>query len=263
MISEGISITLKAEIKISNYNYFPSTAFMQFKNFNTGATLGWAGVNSTGDILQGLNQPLNSTVTIPNNLLQADDEWGIEINVGYSGVFYEGTSRWKIIQSPTPNDTISVPGLWQSGSGFDWDYTLFTSESALVSYFTTNNTYQLPYSESNFFTCTIPWSIYPGDEFRFEGREDRVFLVKDAYLISGSDTLLAVELNSPIPPSGSMNLDQFLIRRYVDDASTIIIEGFKSINSTGPYIVSPEFVSEPLKKNIDAFIVDLTQKGLL
>ena len=265
MISEGISITLKAEIEISNYKPFPSTAYMQFKNFNTGDTLGWAGVNGTGNIGPGINlyNPLNSTVTIPYNLLQLNDEWGIEISVGHSGVYYEGTSRWEIIQSPTPNNTISVPGLWQSGSGFDWDYTLFTSESALVSYFTTNNTYQLPYSESGFFTCTIPWSIYPGDEFRFEGREDRVFLVKDAYLISGSDTLLAVELNSPIPPSGSMNLDQFLIRRYVDDASTIIIEGFKSTNSTGPYIVSPEFVSEPLKKNIDAFIEDLTQKGLL
>jgi hypothetical protein len=58
-------------------------------------------------------------------------------------------------------------------------------------------------------------------------------------------------------------LDHFLIRRYVDDASLILIEGFKPDGSQGPFIVKPEFSSETLNQNIDRFIVDLTQKGLL
>jgi hypothetical protein len=73
---------------------------------------------------------------------------------------------------------------------------------------------------------------------------------------------LEIHLDKTIP-SASINLDHFSIRRYVEDASVIIFEGFKPGNASGPYIVRPEFVSLPLRKNIDAFIVDLTQKGLL
>ena len=58
-------------------------------------------------------------------------------------------------------------------------------------------------------------------------------------------------------------MDHFLIRRYVDDATTAIIEGFKPSNSTGPYIVKPEFVVPELNKSVDQFILDLTQKGLI
>ena len=60
-----------------------------------------------------------------------------------------------------------------------------------------------------------------------------------------------------------MNLDQFLIRRYVDDATQILMEGFKPINSQGPYIVRPEYVVPELNKSIDEFILELTQKGLI
>jgi hypothetical protein len=38
----------------------------------------------------------------------------------------------------------------------------------------------------------------------------------------------------------SFNLDHFLIRRYVPDASQIIIEGFKPTDAVGPYIIKPD-----------------------
>jgi hypothetical protein len=60
-----------------------------------------------------------------------------------------------------------------------------------------------------------------------------------------------------------MNLDHFLIRRYVDDATTTIIEGFKPDGSSAPYIVKPQYVVPELDRDIDSFILDLTQKGLL
>ena len=73
---------------------------------------------------------------------------------------------------------------------------------------------------------------------------------------------LEIHLNNAIP-SASINLDHFVIRRYVDDASGIIFEGLKPNGSTGPYILSPEFVVPELDKSLDQFILDLTQKGLL
>ena len=73
--------------------------------------------------------------------------------------------------------------------------------------------------------------------------------------------VLFVFLDKPI--TGSVDLDQFLIRRYVDDPSAIIFEGLKPSNSPGPYLVKPEYVTPSLNKNLDSFITDLTQKGLL
>jgi hypothetical protein len=45
---------------------------------------------------------------------------------------------------------------------------------------------------------------------------------------------IEVHFNAPLPVSASssnFNLDHFLIRRYVDDASQILIEGFKPVGS--------------------------------
>jgi len=41
------------------------------------------------------------------------------------------------------------------------------------------------------------------------------------------------------------------------------MEGFKPINSSGPYIVKPEYVVPELDKSIDEFILILTEKGLI
>jgi hypothetical protein len=73
--------------------------------------------------------------------------------------------------------------------------------------------------------------------------------------------ILFVLLDKPI--TGSVDLDQFLIRRYVDDPSAIIFEGLKPTTGTSPYLVKPEYVTPSLNKNLDSFITDLTQKGLL
>lgn len=126
---------------------------------------------------------------------------------------------------------------------------------------------------SGFNSIQLPWSIEYGDEFRFEGREDFVYQVGKVFgpADSGSGRLfqtgsIEVHFNTPLPVNANaaaFNLDHFAIRRYTDDATTAIIEGFAPANSTGPYIIKPEFVVPELDKDIDSFILDLTQKGLL
>lgn len=77
---------------------------------------------------------------------------------------------------------------------------------------------------------------------------------------------IEVHFTENLPVSASslvFNLDHFLIRRYIDDAAQIIIDGFAPIGSQAPYIVTPEFITPKLSKNIDKYITDLTQKGLL
>jgi len=260
MISEGLSITLRAELKITNLNTFTSTVYAQFKKNST-----FVGVPIGGLVAAGSQfNSLNIQITIPIGDLVVGDEYSIYIKSGHSLVYYESPSRVQITQSPAPSATISTTGLWISSSGGIGKNTLYTTSSALVTYFNTSNTSQEDIPNSGFKPITLPWGLKKGDEFRFEGREDRVWMVNNAYVTSSSSIpIIAVDLNYPITPSGSVNFDQFSIRRYVDDASVIIFEGLKPGNASGSYIVSPEFVTLPLKKNIDTFITDLTQKGLL
>jgi hypothetical protein len=268
MISEGLSITLNAALKITNNNGFQSTCYAQFRNNTTSTYVGVPiGVNTTG-FINGLNQsnPLNISYTIPFSELVAGHEYSIMITSGHTQVYYLSTSRIQITQSPTPSSPISTVGLWVSGSSSLFKNLLYTTSSALITYFNTSNTFQQDIPNSGFEPITLPWGLKTGDEFRFEGREDRVWMVANAEIYPAILTFpsyLIVEMDKPLPTSGSVNFDQFSIRRYVDDASVIIFEGLKPGNAAGPYIVSPEFVTLPLKKNIDTFITDLTQKGLL
>jgi hypothetical protein len=126
---------------------------------------------------------------------------------------------------------------------------------------------------SGFNQIQLPWDIKIGDEFRFEGREDWSYMVKNIYAPtdSGSGRIsqtgsIEVHFNENLPISASstvFNLDHFLIRRYVDDAAQNVITGFRPQGSTGPYLIKPEFVVPELNKSIDEVILDLTQKGLI
>jgi hypothetical protein len=259
MISEGINITLNAQLKITNNNTFTSTAFAQFKNETSGVFLGTpVGVNGTGYIAAGYqNYNMNFSFTIPFGDLVIGDEYSIEVNSGHTNVFYESTSRFIVTQSPTPSSAVSTVGLWVRAG----DNTLTTTNSTLIDYFNTNNIYQEDIANSGFFSIKIPWGLQPGDEFRFEGREDRVWMVEEVG-VSSSPPLLVIRVDNYLPSTG-VDYNQFLIRRYVDDASAIIFEGSKPGNTDGPYIIKPQYLNPELNAKIDKYITDLTNKGLL
>lgn len=126
---------------------------------------------------------------------------------------------------------------------------------------------------SGFNSIILPWSIQYADEFKFEGNESYVYQVGKIFAPgdSGSGRIfqtgsIEVHFNAPLPVSAStsaFNLDHFVIRRYVDEASQILIEGFKPVGSSGPYIVRPEYVVPELDRDVDDFILILKEKGLI
>jgi hypothetical protein len=189
---------------------------------------------------------------------------------------------FNVKQSPLPNPLPPV----LTGSNRIWSYPTSSTynqhsssaegiifipntTSSLNIYYNTPGIRQANITQSGFNSITLDWNVQYGDEFRFEGSEDRVYMVKHVYeptnqspgRISNTGSL-EIHLNSPIP-SQSLNLDHFVIRRYVDDPSAILMEGFKPINTSGPFIVRPEYLVPELDKRVDEFILDLTQKGLL
>jgi len=183
-------------------------------------------------------------------------------------------SEFKITQYPSFTQPVTSSGantIWGYADSGSYPYIITSSNQTLVEIYDTN-TKQIDITGSGFNPIELPWSIKYGDEFRFEGREDFTYTVGKIFSpqYSGSGRLfptgsIEVHFDRALPISAStsvFNLDHFLIRRYVDDASQILIEGFRP-SDTGPYIITPEYVTPSLNKNVDTFITDLTQKGLL
>jgi hypothetical protein len=220
-----------------------------------------------------------NTFTIPTTELESGDKIYIEIYcVGTFTTLLANITNPKlnISQYPIftqPVTSSGVNSIWNWPNKTTYPNVITSSQTTLVNLYGDPNAKMVDITGSGFNSIALPWSIKYGDEFRFEGREDFVYQVGKIFgpAESGSGRLfqtgsIEVHLSSNLPVSASssaFNLDHFAIRRYVDDASLILMEGFKPVNASGPYIVRPEYVVPELNKSVDQFILDLTQKGLI
>jgi hypothetical protein len=237
------------------------------------------------------NIPANSqipvSINVPNTTLPAGtfnsgDTISIYVQVDNFEQYPGGIrvrandTKFKISQYPTyttPVTSSGVNSIWGWPNKTTYPNVITSSQSTLVNLYGDSNVKMKDITGSGFNPITLPWSIEYADEFRFEGREDFVYQVGKIFgpADSGSDRItqtgsIEVHFNYDLPVSASssaFNLDHFLIRRYIDDASLILMEGYKPINSSDPFIVRPEYVVPELNKSVDQFILDLTQKGLI
>ena len=183
----------------------------------------------------------------------------------------QSNSSISIGQIPAQTNTT----IYTNGTNTLWGYPdntklyAITCSNSTLNQLYNNGFTMIDITGSGFNPISLPWSIKYGDEFRFEGDEISTFMVKKAYDVGETDSnrisptgSVEVQFNFSLP-SSSINLNHFLIRRYVDDASLILMEGFKPSNASGPYIVRPEYIVPELNKSVDQFILDLTQKGLI
>jgi hypothetical protein len=221
-----------------------------------------------------IDEGINS-FNIPSSEIESGDKIYLEIYSEGSLSLIENP-KLTISQYPVYTFPVTSSGansIWGYADKTNYPYVITSSQSTLVNIYGDNNVKMSNITGSGFNPVTLPWSIKYGDEFRFEDREDFVYQVGKIFgpADSGSGRLfqtgsIEVHFNAPLPVSAStsvFNLDHFVIRRYVDDASQILMEGFAPIDSQGPYIVRPEFVAPELNKSVDQFILDLTQKGLI
>jgi hypothetical protein len=232
----------------------------------------------------GVGFNLLNPPSIPSTDFNVGDKYSIYIQFTHNSpnlppiLTVNPASQFQIKQYP-----IFTPSITSSGTNTLWGWpdkttypNIITSSNQTLGnpdIYGNPNVKAVSIAGSGFNGIQLPWSIKYGDEFRFEGREDFTYQVAKVFgpSDSGSGRLfqtgsIEVHFNAPLPinaNAASFNLDHFLIRRYVDDATTAIIEGFAPAGSTGPYIIKPEFVVPELDKDLDSFILDLTQKGLL
>ena len=227
--------------------------------------------------------PLSTTIN--NQDLQAGDKIYVQgkhqvstPNTGTTGGdvrFLQGTSKFTVNQDPIPSGN----AVSSSGTNTIWGYpsttnlTAITASSPILNQFYGRG-YKMDNTKgyvtgSGFGTVSLDFDLKQGDEFRFEGNENNTFMIKRVYGPGDTDDFrisqtgsIEVQFDDSLP-SSSINLDHFLIRRYVPDASQIVIQGFKPTNAVGPYIIKPEYVTPELNKGIDDYILDLTNKGFI
>lgn len=263
--SDAVDITFTFFIKGSAGNLpWPSTETL-FRIFNKTQNqqlgdIGYLSVpsNSTTDP----NSPSESlSVTLLSSDMVDGDEYEAQVLSYYLYHYVESPSYFEITQTPIPNSDIPTTSLWVSSSSPNYPVnSIYTTASSLVSLFNSPNIKQLSMPTSSFPEVTEEWSVKPGDEFRFDGQESHTFMVKDAYT-SGSN--LIVVMDKPIPPSPAIDINHFLIRRYVPDASQIIFEGIIPPQLTQPYLLKPEYVTVNLNKNLQTIIPELVKNGLI
>jgi len=286
-IIDGVNLTLDADINYQidspNYSIFVNVELSIYKNGSPllnsfGAPVFIFETISTNGSPSGTIS-INS-VSIPTTNLVLNDEYTIYIKwlgtAAGASFYINPDSKFKISQYPAytlPVTSSGVNSIWNWPNSSSYPYVITSSQTTLVNLFGDPNVKMVDITGSGFNPVESPWSIKYGDEFKFEGREDFVYQVGKIFgpAESGSGRIfqtgsIEVHFNAPLPISAStsiFNLDHFVIRRYVDDASQVIMEGFRPTDSSGPYIVRPEFVVPELNKSVDQFILDLTQKGLI
>jgi len=92
------------------------------------------------------------------------------------------------------------------------------------------------------------FTVEVGDEIRFNGAEAYSRMISEVKLPSEEpDGLLKIKLNDSM--STAANEQHFLLRRYVDDASYVLIDSDKPLGSTSPGTMRSEYVTSKLEDN--------------
>ena len=170
--------------------------------------------------------------------------WGFTV---LAGSFF-GTSQ---IPSATTNPLITG-SMWEFSASRQ-DVLISTNTSLNSSY---NFLKQQKSTDSGFNETSFLFTIEPGDQFRFQDDESKVYdVIRTTSPNSDPNGSTVVFLNKEV--STSVNKDYFLIRRFVADGSYIIFDENKPSGASGAAFIKPRFTTEALDKDVDQFIQDL------
>jgi len=267
VINENVDLIFEVNLKVvrllNSIGTVYARVFRTRGGVNTPLNEGVGGLVTQASNTTGISLNINFTVTVPRADLQVNDRFGIQMIAGQGGTYYRNDSTFKISTNPYPTPPLDITNLWSTGSTSIYANTIFTTSSKFIQYFNSSNIYQEDIVGSGFFPITLPVSIQRGDEFRFEGDETKTFMVDRVEISTSSpDPYLIIYFDKQISGS-NINVNEFLLRRYVDNPAGLILDGLKPSNFDQPYLIKPEYMSEKMEQNIGKYIEDFTSKGLL
>lgn len=105
------------------------------------------------------------------------------------------------------------------------------------------------------FSTPLPFKFEKYDQIRFEGNETKTYTIMSSSLSSSGE--LVFNLDRPL--TGSIDPNYFVVRRLVEDAGFVMINGEKI---QGPGFVIPQYASS-MKENLPNIISKLSTEGLI
>ena len=196
-----------------------------------------------------------ATFNLETSFLNFDSGDTVQVvyNSTFTGVTYIlnrlGNDTFQAVNQINPNGSIDAT-FWTTGSAPD---TWLTASLDLSAAYGSKQLDVIPYdgttNNPEFDPIIQNFTVRVGDEIRFQGAEAYARMITKVIEPSVSlDGKLYLELDN-LTPVGA-NADHFLIRRYVDDASYIILDTTKPIGSTSPGTLVPEFTTDTLQNNL-------------
>jgi len=181
---------------------------------------------------------------------------------GNTSVYLTNKSYFWVSQYPNPGVGTCKAPFWTTGSAAN--ILLASTASDGLNNYRTNK--QKDINKSGFNPINLDFEPQVYDEIRFEGLEQLSFTITN--VTSSATNQMILNLNQEIP--NGVNLDYFLLRRYVEDPSSIILDvnfpltdNSSSINSAGNGILKPQYITKELESGIDTIIQNLKNQNLI
>jgi len=150
--------------------------------------------------------------------------------------------------------------FFETGSSFT---NILTASVSMSQFFDISP--QLPIPDSTFKPINENFSFKVGDELRFEGSENLVHRIYDVNLETEGHASGSYILNVHPEVPSNVNINQFLLRRYNLDGTSVLIDLVPPSASfaTTKGVMKNKLISEELGQNIDIIISDLVKEGVL
>ena len=173
---------------------------------------------------------------------------------GPDTVLLNANTFFRVTQYPLPGTGV-CNSFWSTGSGTP-NILLASTASNGLNQFVGQRQQNIDRSGFNPISLDFEPQLY--DEIRFQGIENLAYSIIN---VTSSNGQLKLQLDGSIP--NGTNLSYFLLRRYVNDPSNIILDLNKPAGASSGGILKPEYVTDNVNKNLDSIIQNLKSKGLI
>lgn len=249
------NITIKAQLYVDrNTTYRFNTTYEIQKSTDLGNT--WSILSSktvNHDDTQLYTAEVTDTITDAGNnpyyrlRVSTLDKHNLATNVEIE----PGLSWIRIEQSPKSAAANTVTSnYWVVDSN---DRSIISGSADLSKFY--GNT-QNDIADSGFDSINYPFIPQVGDELRFEATETRAFRVQE---ILQEQPRIILKLNKEVISGVDVNF--FLLRRYVDDPAYVVLGVNKKRGTTTGGVLKPEYLPSGSEKRVEATLQELKEKN--
>jgi hypothetical protein len=265
--TDGVTLNFEAEI-YSNYYQNKGVTFQWYKGATAvGSPKVW---DAAADLFFFINLPNISDAVNTNTFQLKINSIGASPSTGITDpgpLDVDSTSFIWVYQVPSPN--IGPAQLhWTINSSLVVGTLAANQIAAMPSSLTEvglRDVYgqrQTDISGSGFNPITDNFVVRVGDEIRFGGTETQTFYIKGVSTANG-DVILTLDRNLPPNLFSEAALRYYLLRRYVNDPSYILLSVDKPAGGTSVGVLTPEYFYGGTEEKVNSILKTLTTEQLI